>query len=371
MPDQKISQRTPAATLTISIARLATARGFGDVVGIIRSTARQLIGCQGIAIIRLEGDLCHYIEEDAIGPLWKGNKFPASACISGWAMIHRQTVVVPDISLDERIPFELYQGTFVRAVMIAPVGRDAPTGAIGAYWAQPYAPTSEEVELLEALAGAAATAIENIRLIQELSEALKDAEFARDELKHRVKNVYMGAKALAALSLPRKEAADFSDRLVALATAHQLLDDHLSSMNRIGMFELIDAELAPYRTGDRARVSMIGPEVNIGSATAIALGLVINELATNAVKYGSLSLPEGSVSIIWSYCDGLVDLGWTEAGGPEPSGEAVESVGSGLLQRLVEGQLRGKLDRRMESTGVVCHLSFRTSAAAATVRTSA
>jgi len=120
------------------------------------------VGCEGITVVRREGDLCHYVEEDAIGPLWKGEKFPASACISGWSMINRQTVVVPDVRQDDRIPLELYAGTFVRAVAMVPILQEEPVGAIGAYWSQPYEPTRWEVETLEALAAAAATAIENI-----------------------------------------------------------------------------------------------------------------------------------------------------------------------------------------------------------------
>jgi GAF domain-containing protein len=103
-------------------------------------TARSLIGCEGIAVILKDGDLCHYVEEDAIGPLWKGQKFPASACVSGWAMLNRETAVVPDIRADERIPYELYAGTFVRALAMAPVNVEAPIAAIGAYWSQPYSP---------------------------------------------------------------------------------------------------------------------------------------------------------------------------------------------------------------------------------------
>nr|WP_246704070.1 GAF domain-containing protein [Rhizobium sp. P38BS-XIX] len=144
-------------------------------------SARSLIGCEGIAVIRLDGDLCHYLEEDAIGPLWKGQRFPIRACLSGWSMINRQTVVVPDIDKDERIPTELYRGTFVRAVVMAPIRRHDPVGAIGAYWSKPYKPTQSEIETLEALAEAAATAAEHIGFAE--TEALaKRAAFVDQSL---------------------------------------------------------------------------------------------------------------------------------------------------------------------------------------------
>lgn len=154
--------RTPLANLTKATSAISRARSLDDVVAAVRASGRSLVGCEGIAIVRREGDLCHYVEEDAIAPLWKGGKFPASACISGWSMINRQTVVVPDVRHDDRIPRELYDGTFVRAVAMAPIRREDPVGAIGAYWSQAYEPTQWEVETLEALAEAAATAVENI-----------------------------------------------------------------------------------------------------------------------------------------------------------------------------------------------------------------
>ncbi|CAO3359259.1 GAF domain-containing protein [Azospirillum palustre] len=166
--DQRSRPSTPLATLTKALAQISRAKSTDDVVATIRASARSLIGCQGIAIVLKEGDLCHYVEEDAIGPLWKGQKFPASACISGWSMINRKTAVIPDISLDERIPYELYRETFVRAVAMVPVRADNPIAAIGAYWAQPYDPDGWEVETLEALAEAAATALETAEVIAAL-----------------------------------------------------------------------------------------------------------------------------------------------------------------------------------------------------------
>jgi two-component sensor histidine kinase len=360
MAADNISQRakTPVAELTRSIVRLAGARSSQDVIDIIRATARQLLGCEGVSIIRREGDLCHYIEEDAIGPLWKGQTFPATACISGWAMLNRRTVVIDDISLDPRIPHELYSDTFVRAVLMVPVGSEESIGAIGAYWAQSYRPTQDEIETLEALAGAAATAIENVRLIAALSDALRDAELARDELKHRVKNVYMGAMALAGATLPREHARELSSRLQALAKAHELLDQRLLGMDWIDLEELVRAELAPYGTEDGGRFTLKGQPVKIASAVALTLGLVVNELATNALKHGSLSVDVGHVAIEWTGTGDRLELRWAEQGGPQISPAVSENTGSKLMRRLVEGQLKGRIEHRLERDGVICTIAF-------------
>lgn len=170
---RSVEGSTPLASLTKAIAAMGRAGTTEAVIEVLRTTTRSLIGCEGVAIIRRDGDLCHYIEEDAIGPLWKGNKFPASACISGLAMINRQTIVVPDIVKDDRIPYELYAGTFVRSLVMAPVRTEDPIGALGAYWSRVYTPAQWEVDILEALAGAAAMAIEKTRAVQSLVDVAK------------------------------------------------------------------------------------------------------------------------------------------------------------------------------------------------------
>lgn len=145
-----------------AVARLSAASSLDEVGNLLRETARRLIGSDGIALVLRDGDDCHYVEEDAVSPLWKGGRFPMSSCISGWTMIHRQTAVIPDILQDARIPQELYRRTFVRALVMAPIGSGTPVGALGAYWAQTYQPSPEEVDTVVALAAAAATALERL-----------------------------------------------------------------------------------------------------------------------------------------------------------------------------------------------------------------
>jgi len=111
---------------------------------------------------------CHYVDEDAIAPLWKGQKFPMEACISGWAMLNRRPAVIPDITVDDRIPQDAYRATFVRSLAMVPIRQLAPVGAIGAYWADRHAATDAEVEMLQALANSTAVAMENARMIGEL-----------------------------------------------------------------------------------------------------------------------------------------------------------------------------------------------------------
>ncbi|HET6794882.1 MAG TPA: GAF domain-containing protein, partial [Acidimicrobiales bacterium] len=147
------------------LRRLQAAADLGSVQEVVRTAARRLADADGATFVLRDGDKCFYADEDAMSPLWKGQRFPLTNCISGWAMMHAQTVVVSDITLDERIPIEAYRPTFVRSLAMVPIGGERPVAAIGVYWAQLHAATADELEALHALADAAGDAIARIGLV--------------------------------------------------------------------------------------------------------------------------------------------------------------------------------------------------------------
>jgi GAF domain-containing protein len=140
------------------------ARDLGELTGIVRHAARELTGAQGATFVLREGANCFYADEDAIAPLWKGQRFPLAACISGWAMLHHDTAIVPDIESDDRIPLDAYRTTFVRSLVMVPIGSPEPVAAIGAYWSVARRATATEVAELEHLARLTAAAIDRIGL---------------------------------------------------------------------------------------------------------------------------------------------------------------------------------------------------------------
>jgi GAF domain-containing protein len=156
--------------------RLDKARTIEAIAGIVRDHGRRVIGADGIALVLRDGDLCHYFEEDAIGPLWRGQKFPMGACISGWAMLNRRTVCIADIRIDKRIPYDLYENTFVRSLVMAPVEKNPPVGALGAYWSWAHVASAQEVAAVEALAEAVGTAILRVRQLRSERQATGDVE---------------------------------------------------------------------------------------------------------------------------------------------------------------------------------------------------
>lgn len=168
---------------------LSLARDLATVMDIVRRAARRLTGADGATFVLRDNGKCFYAEEDAISPLWKGQRFPMSACISGWVMINRQSVMIEDIYEDSRIPSDAYRPTFVRSLAMVPIRTLDPIGAIGNYWATPYLATPEQIKVLQMLADTTAVALENIRIYEELEEQVRQRTF---ELQSILDNVQVG-----------------------------------------------------------------------------------------------------------------------------------------------------------------------------------
>ncbi|MDX9707801.1 MAG: PAS domain S-box protein, partial [Azospira sp.] len=116
------------------VERIAAVHDFAALMNVVRPAVRRLTGADGATLVLNDNGCCFYADEDAIGPLWKGQRFPLESCISGWVMLHGEAAVIEDIYADERIPHEAYRPTFVKSLVMVPVGRNGPVAAIGAYW---------------------------------------------------------------------------------------------------------------------------------------------------------------------------------------------------------------------------------------------
>ncbi len=155
------------------VQQLSVAQDMPQITAIVCTAARQFTRADGASIVLRDSNECFYADEDAIGPLWKGQRFPASTCISGWVMNNREPLAIRDIYKDMRISAETYRSTFVRSMAMVPIGVQGPIGAIGIYWAAPHTTTPEQIGLLQALAESATAAIENLRVRQELQESVR------------------------------------------------------------------------------------------------------------------------------------------------------------------------------------------------------
>ncbi|MCC6157721.1 MAG: response regulator [Deltaproteobacteria bacterium] len=155
------------------IQDLSHAQSLEAIIDVVRIASRRLTDADGATFVLRDGDMCHYVDENAIAPLWKGRRFPMSACISGWAMIHKKPAVIDDIYLDERIPHDAYRPTFVKSLVMVPIRVAAPIGAIGTYWARTRTATAGEVHILQALANSTAVAMEKVQILSDLERSQK------------------------------------------------------------------------------------------------------------------------------------------------------------------------------------------------------
>ena len=154
--------------LVETVQKISLARDIETIIHVVRTVARKLTGADGATFVLRDNDFCFYVDEDAISPLWKGQRFPMSACISGWSMLNKKCALIPDIYQDNRIPVEAYRPTFVKSLVMVPIRSLDPIGAIGNYWAEKHDPTPEEIELLQSLADITSVSIANVYAYNEL-----------------------------------------------------------------------------------------------------------------------------------------------------------------------------------------------------------
>jgi signal transduction histidine kinase len=168
-----LDQRTMRRLLR-AVRDLSACRDVADVVEVVRVAARHLVDADGATFVFRDGGHCFYVDEDAIEPLWRGQRFPLDTCVSGWAMEHEEQAVIPDIYQDPRVPHEAYRPTFVKSMVMTPVRCGRGVAAIGTYWAEPRRATPEEQEVLQALADSTAVALENARTLEGLEATVAE-----------------------------------------------------------------------------------------------------------------------------------------------------------------------------------------------------
>jgi len=210
------------------------------------------------------------------------------------------------------------------------------------------------------------TAEQALRRSQEHQEAMERAEAHQrtliEELNHRVKNMLtvvnaMARQTLASTPSPEEFTERFVRRIDALGRTHSLLSRE--QWGTVQLCEVARDSLEPYTIEDKNRVALNGPPVALDPKTALALGIVFHELATNAIKHGALSNRDGRVRMGWEFADnGRVALGWQESGGPEVLPPARGGFGSRLIRLELTHELNGEVELFYEPAGLNVLMSF-------------
>ena len=198
---------------------------------------------------------------------------------------------------------------------------------------------------------------------RDVTQAKRDEAHLRlliDELNHRVKNTLAIVQGIAQQTFktgaePVAARRAFEGRLAALSEAHNLLTrEHWGP---VSMAQIIGDAVMPHG-GDAGRFDLDGPDLPIAPKTAISLALAIHELATNAVKHGALSQPEGKVAIEWAKTGTRdvprLSLTWTERGGPPVVVPNKRGFGTRMIERGLAAELGGTVKIAFEPGGLVC-----------------
>jgi PAS domain S-box-containing protein len=202
------------------------------------------------------------------------------------------------------------------------------------------------------------------RDITERRQAERERELRFGELRHRVKNLLAMVQALARQTGAEGRSGEqyrdiFLGRLEAFAVAHELA---FVAEEGADLATLVECTLEPY-AGERAAVTVVaaGPAVTLAATKVQALALVLHELATNAVKHGALSKPEGQVWVGWKVekADGIrrLRLRWEERGGPQVEPPAVRGFGTRLIQHAAAGELGGPAELAFAPEGLEAEIT--------------
>ncbi len=205
-----------------------------------------------------------------------------------------------------------------------------------------------------------------VKDISERKKAEEHRELLANELNHRVKNTLAMVQSLAGQTF-RGDKTDasarqsFASRLQALAKAHDVLTRE--NWDRASLTDIVNETLAPHRglsDSGMARISVLGPAVRLPAWMALNFSLALHELATNAAKYGSLSVDGGTVSIAWEVVetdpDRRLRFSWTERGGPSVRPPERFGFGTRLIERVLGADDATQVDLAFDPEGVTCRI---------------
>ena len=318
--------------------------------------------------------------------MWYQEHLPVAikaSCVAIWAW----QVDTDKFAMDERA-FELWgvawadEVTFEElSVHIHPVDRDRVRAAFnatrsvdGSYEIDFRIYLGDEVRWISArgqgaVDGMVGSVMSGIFLdVTARKQAEEGSELLAGEMSHRVKNllaIATGLTQLTARSAKSVEemASELTKRLTALGRAHDLVRPLPGNQGKAALLgDLLSILLAPYdeTSAFSGRVRVAVARMGIGERTATALAMVVHELATNSVKYGSLSCDTGFLDVTSKIDGNEIFLIWAETGGPSiTEAPVLKGFGSKLIARSVSGQLGGKLVYDWQKSGLVVTARMR------------
>jgi two-component sensor histidine kinase len=217
------------------------------------------------------------------------------------------------------------------------------------------------VAALELVSGIQSALLTRFRQ-REVRDYLNRESELRLELNHRVKNIL--ASVMSIFEMTRRGATtieglseDFRGRLTALSNIHSAV--FLAGGEEVSLANVVDSILAPYRSAGPSGIRIDGPEVVVSREAGTTLALCFHELATNAIKYGALSSPEGQISLVWevtSGADPLLTITWAETHGPSVVEPSRIGYGTRYMRSALTGVFGEPPDLVFAPDGLFCRI---------------
>jgi PAS domain S-box-containing protein len=200
--------------------------------------------------------------------------------------------------------------------------------------------------------------------ITERMQAEKHQKVLTAELDNRVKNILARVAAVVKYTFEGGRSTSeliraLDGRIQSMADAHALLSQ--SHWHGVGLADLVQRQLAPYAT--KTNIVISGPDITLTTVSTQALAMVLQELVTNAAKYGSLSTQHGKVSVHWDRrhsTDGVsrVVIAWRETGGPSTKAPIPSGYGTSLIRNLIPHELGGIVNLEFAPDGLHCDIEI-------------
>lgn len=181
-----------------------------------------------------------------------------------------------------------------------------------------------------------------------------------NELNHRVKNTLATVQSMASQTLRAESNPDIvyeklEARLLGLSQAHDLLTHE--RWHGADLRDVAERALGPFVGASAGQVRLDGPPAWLAPGAALSMALIFHELATNAVKYGALSVPEGRVDLTWTLEGRTLNVSWAESGGPLVAPPARKGFGTRLIERGLRGELHGSASMSYPPSGLICQMT--------------
>lgn len=290
---------------------------------------------------------------------------PLDSSFCAKAILEEEFLYVPDATKDPRFDCNpLVIGEPCLRFYAGALLRTAEGHAIGTVCVLDYLPrdlTELQQDSLKVLARQVMRQLELRKALRDRDEAQRQQAVLNSEIAHRMKNTLAMVQAIATQTLKgvtERDAVDaFGQRISAMGVAHdQLLQQDWEAAS---LYRVIRPMLEVH--GDGGRIVTAGPDVELGPKATVSISLLLHELATNAAKYGALSVPDGKVDLSWQIeLAGdvpMLRMTWEESGGPLVSEPTRRSFGSRLIKMGLLGN--GGVDKQWLPSGLVAKLEAK------------